>query len=217
MLVSYAIVMAVWLLGEHPHVLQWLGVLLTATGAVLAATGLAKTPGRPRAMSRGVFLSVVTVISYSGYTVALPAAILAAGWAQTVVISRGLSTVIALIVLLATVTGGTPQLGSATQRPRSREGGTRTESWRFEGTVSLIAIAAPALLLIVLGGLNAIGQLTRALALDTAPAWLVGIVVSTSPAAVLATGLLILHERIARPQWVGICLIVAGLAVVLAG
>jgi drug/metabolite transporter (DMT)-like permease len=214
---AVTVLMAVWLLGEQPAVLQWLGVALTAAGAVLAATGLAATPGRARVMSRGMFFSVVTVFSYSAYTVALPAAILAAGWVQTVVISRGLSTIIALVVLLLTVRGGTPRVPAEPLPPRADDAAARPGSWHRARRWTLLAIAAPAMLLVVLGGLNAVGQLTRALALDMAPAWLVGIVVSTSPAAVLATGLLILHERVRGPQWVGICLIVAGLALVLTG
>jgi drug/metabolite transporter (DMT)-like permease len=159
--------MAVLLLGEQPHLIQWLGVPLTAAGAVLAAARFEKPDRQRRSIGPGLAFTVITVLAYGAYTVGLPSAT----QASTALNPREMNTV-------------------CTQ---------------------------PAALLIVLGGLNALGQLTRALALETAPAWLVGLVVSTSPAAVLATAVLVLHERVGPAQWLGIGLIIAGLALVAAG
>ncbi|MEA2577708.1 MAG: hypothetical protein QOD78_1296 [Chloroflexota bacterium] len=214
---AVTVLMAVLLLGEQPHLIQWLGVPLTAAGAVLAAARFEKPDRQRRSIGPGLAFTVITVLAYGAYTVGLPSAIRAAGWVQTVFISRGLSAVLAWVALLVLLGGAGARATSGRPGSTDRHGfvllGGSSSAW----AKNVALIAPPAALLIVLGGLNALGQLTRALALETAPAWLVGLVVSTSPAAVLATAVLVLHERVGPAQWLGIGLIIAGLALVAAG
>jgi drug/metabolite transporter (DMT)-like permease len=159
----------------------------------------------------------MTVLAYGAYTVGLPSAIRAAGWVQTVLISRGLSAVLAWAVLFVILRRNSGPASSGAARGVDSHGFGLPGASPSARTKTIAAIAPAATLLIVLGGLNALGQLTRALALETAPAWLVGLVVSTSPAAVLATALLVLHERVGPAQSLGIGLIIVGLAFVAAG
>ena len=61
------------------------------------------------------------------------------------------------------------------------------------------------------GLLETSGQVSRALGLTIAPAWLIGLVTSLGPVVVISAGVVLLHERLSRAQLAGIACIGVGL------
>ena len=61
------------------------------------------------------------------------------------------------------------------------------------------------------GLLETAGQVSRALGLTVAPAWLIGLVTSLGPVVVISAGVVLLHERLSRAQLAGIACVGVGL------
>jgi drug/metabolite transporter (DMT)-like permease len=193
---------------------------MTGLGCVLAVFGTRLDDGGGgRGLGLGPVFAFGTCLLYAVYTIGLARAIESIGWAQAVLTSRAFSVGVALVVILWALRRGRRSV-SADQESfpievdsgpavglrlgfRDRLGG------RIPRGRSVLLIGA-------IGSLAAIGQMTRGFALQTTPAWLIGLVAATSPVIVLGVALMVLRERMTRTQWIGVVMVMAGVVLVAA-
>jgi len=194
------VLLAVLVLGERPAPLDWIAVGLATLGAAVGVTG-----GRIRApwkqgVGLGPMYAALTVVVSGVYVIGLPLAIRTGGWVLTVLVSRLVSTVIIWVVLFFLVSG-TARLATSilSAAPALSRGPAIREA---------IAIVATA------GVLNTVGQLSRGAGLALAPAWIVGLLSSMSPAVVITAGVAT-GDRLSVLQWSGVGML--GVSVLMLG
>lgn len=217
------VILAIGLLGEHPSPIQLAAVPVTGLGCVLAVFGTGPGSGRHRyGLGFGPLFAFGTCLLYAVYTIGLVWAIESIGWGQAVLVSRAASVAVALAVI-----GWTLRRGHRAVRPADEEQfpievdsgpaiGPRMVRFR-ERLRSRVPRRRSALLIGVIGSLAAVGQITRAYALQTTPAWLIGLVAATSPVIVLVVALVVLRERMSRTQWIGVVMVMVGVMLVSVG
>ncbi|MEA2622927.1 MAG: hypothetical protein QOH61_1837 [Chloroflexota bacterium] len=228
------VVLAVILLGEHPRPVQLAAVPVAGLGCILAVLRFDRgAGGRPALIGLGPLFAGATCVLGSLYTIGLTAAIHSMGWVTAVVVSRALSVSVALAVVIGVV--GRTRRRAAASEPAYV---IASDSTSAEPSFAIASDSTPAvslsfgalrsrlpgrptrravLLVGVIGVTAATGQLTRALALERTPAWLVGLIASTSPVIVLGIGLTLMHERLTRTQWTGVALVGTGVLLVTLG
>jgi drug/metabolite transporter (DMT)-like permease len=193
------VLLAVVLLGEQPDTLQWAAVPIATVGSVLALLQGRSGPGQSQGSSVGIALAVVALVSLGLVTVGLKGPIAEGGWAQTVTVRRSIEVVVTLLFFV-------PTLVAVRKPPRAD------------------AVSAPgirprrlALALSCVAMFDTIGLSSLAVALSVAPAWLVGLVSSSSPVVALTVGTVAFQERLRPRQWAGIGLVAASIVLATVG
>jgi drug/metabolite transporter (DMT)-like permease len=213
---ALSVILAVALLGERPSPAQWIAICILAAGCAMA--GVVRAPrrgGLPR-LGPGAMFALAAAALYALVTVELRDPVRAVGWPQTLIFSR-LTTSVIMLMIVACGRRVSPWLVSV--RPAARHTVVRSSSARLRAQIPLVwtGTAVTGLLLFAGGFLEAIGQLGRALGLNTAPAWLIGLTVSTETAIVSSVGLIVFKERPRLVQWIGILVILGGLLLLFLG
>jgi len=187
------VVAAFLLLGERPDAFQWAGCAITAGGAVLAS--VTRSGGGMRLVGVGPAYAVGAVGLGAAANVMVRDPIRDVDPLAVIVVERG-ATIAALVLVLVLVG----------RRLRPAEG------W-WSGPVDRRA----GYLLLALGALDAAAFLAFAYALETAPAWLVGVISQSGRALAVGAGFVLFGERLDRLQWCGLALLGAGLGLVSVG
>jgi drug/metabolite transporter (DMT)-like permease len=181
------------LLGERPDASQWAGCAVTASGAVLAS--VTRGGGGVRLVGLGPAYAVLAVALGAAANVMVRDPIRDVDPLAVIIVERA-ATIAALALLLV--------LWGARLRP--------AEGW-WRGPLDRRALV----LLGTLGVLDAASFLAFAYALETAPAWLVGVISQSGRALAVGAGFLLFGERLDRIQWCGLALLGAGLGLVSVG
>ena len=202
---AIVVVLSVLILGQQPGPLEWLAVVVTTTGAVLVA--LVRVPGeRPRLSGPGPLFAIAAVFGYAWSVIGLQEPIRAVGWLPVLVVWRGANVVVASAVLLATESLNRRRPAAPVALP---DGDIVTPPPNPP-----IPLARPGALVVALlfaGLLESAGQGLRAVALNVAPAWLIGVVNPLGPIVVISAGVVLFGERLGASQWLGVVLVGLGL------
>lgn len=96
---AVTVILAVLLLGDQPDPVEWLGVIVTTSGALLVA--FVRTPGsRPHFGGLGPLFAMAAVLGYSAAVIGLQEPIRTVGWLPTLIVWRSASAAITGIVFL---------------------------------------------------------------------------------------------------------------------
>jgi drug/metabolite transporter (DMT)-like permease len=213
---AVTVVLAVLVLGEHPSIAEWVAVVVSTLGVVLAASTVLPNSSWRAATGLGPIFAILSVIAYGFYVVGLPLVIRTGGWVGAILISRSVSTVLAWVVLLVVMSrvvrvrraDHLSSLAAADMAPIDLPL-PRRPSWGqtwFQHPVTRGAIA----ILVISGLLSTMGQISRGAGLAVAPAWLIGLITSMSPAVLIVAGL-VTGERLTSIQWIGIAVLIIGM------
>jgi drug/metabolite transporter (DMT)-like permease len=210
------VLLAVVLLGERPGLLQMAAVPLAALGSILAAVINDPQRQRIRVVGPGPVFAVIAVVSSAAVTVWLQDEVREGGWVQAVIVLRLTGLTLAWLALLAAWLRHARGPMAAAREPRledrKRKSSPLTDALlgpRHAGFTPTVAALMGAI-----GLCDAIGLSALAHGLQVAPAWLVGLVTSTSPVFVTLVALLVLGERLRRSQWAGVGLVALSMAAV---
>jgi drug/metabolite transporter (DMT)-like permease len=205
---AFTVLMAVALLGDRPSVIQWVAVPVATVGAVLVAT--VSTPDRRQLhfASRGVAYALGALVLLSYTVVTQQAPIREIGWVPTILIRRAFEMVATgFIVLLLARRWRLPGTWSGDASAASEEADKSDTPGM--GRVRLVKLL---LLIGLVGLLDTAGLASLSAGLAEAPAWLIGLLASASPAVAVVVGILFFHERLQRHQWAGVVLVGIGVA-----
>ena len=200
---AFVVVLSVLILGQQPGPLEWLAVVVTTTGAVLVA--LVRVPGeRPRLSGPGPLFAIAAVFGYAWSVIGLQEPIRAVGWLPVLVVWRGANVVVASAVLLVSE-------GRNRRRVAAPVALSDGDIVREPAQMRLTRPGPLLIALLLAGFLESAGQGLRALALNVAPAWLIGVVNPLGPIVVITAGVLLFGERLGASQWLGVGFVAAGL------
>lgn len=185
------------LLGERPTAGQWIGVAIVGSGAILAS--ITRTGSGVHLVGLGPLYALVAVAFGAVANALVRDPIREIGALQVIVAERSFTLLVLLLVL-----AGLGRRLSAGRRAAGEGRGGLLRSVRDHRVIAL---------LLVLGALDAAAFLAFAFALDTGPAWLVGLVSQSGRALAVLGGVMLFGERLARLQWTGVALLAAGLGV----
>ena len=189
------------LLAERPTAGQWAGCAVTAAGCVLAS--VTRSGDRVRLLGLGPIYALVGVVLGAIANVAVRDPIRDVGPLDVIVLERA-ATILALAVLLVLFGA---RLRRALRSPVPAGAGLAApEPAPLDRRV--------AGLLLVLGLLDAAAFVGFAYALETAPAWLVGVISQSGRALAVVAGVILFGERLERLQWTGVATLAAGLVLV---
>jgi drug/metabolite transporter (DMT)-like permease len=194
------VVFAVLITGDRPAVQEWLGVVAAATGAVLVAlSGSGAGGGRAR-VGAGPAFALAAVLGYSISIILLQGPVRDVGWLPTLVVWRAGNLLVASIVFL--LDRSRRPVAAPLEPDVVPRGGHLLDRFGRWGT--LVG-------LLMTGLLETSGQVSRAIGLTVAPAWLIGLVTSLGPVVVITAGVVLLHERLTRAQLAGMACVGVGL------
>jgi drug/metabolite transporter (DMT)-like permease len=193
-------------LGERPAPWQAAAIPVAAIGSVLAATS-GHLPRRGGRRWNGPALAVIAVLSYASVVAMISQAEARVGWLTTLTVSRAVAVVL-LWALLAGVTLRSARMHRPNRIgivvPRAAVSGSAKPRRR--------AVERQILLLLVLGLLDVSSLIALALAVGSGPVWLLGLLISAMPIPGIIAGLTLFHETLRPAQWLGVVLVVAGVA-----
>jgi drug/metabolite transporter (DMT)-like permease len=202
------VLLAVLVLGERPAPLDWIAVGLATLGAAFSvAGGRIHSPWR-QGVGLGPIYAALTVVVSAVYVIGLPLAIRTGGWVLTVLVSRLVSTVIIWAMLLFLMSGTVRIATSILSTPPTV--GAGDSQFPYVGFIRALSrgpVTRDAITVVVTAGvLNTVGQLSRGAGLALAPAWIVGLLSSMSPAVVIAAGV-VTGDRLSALQWSGVAML----------
>ena len=189
------VVLAVIVRGESLTLLQAIGAVVATVGVVM--TGVAFETGwrKTHLAGPGVVFAVVALVLFSMMTVGLAEAIETSAWLPVIALSRGVNALLAGGIVAAAMLSRHRVFGPVVQAdlPPNRQ------AW-----------------LLVAGGgvLDAVGLISIAIGLESAPTWLVGLASSFGPAVTILAAVALLGERLKPVQWVGLAGIGVGLVAI---
>ena len=184
---AYAVVtvlLSVVLLEEALSFRQGLGVALTFCGVVLAAVVLGRLPRDVRRLGKGVFFALCAMVSAGLYLFALGVLSQKIGWLMPIAVSRAAS--FALLLL----------------------GARLARAWSGHRPSRKILVIAT-----LLGVLETIGYLSFNRGAELGYVSIVSAASSVYPLIPIVGGLVLLRERIAPNQGLGLVLVLGGLVV----
>lgn len=200
------VVFAMIFLGERPSPFQLACVPLAGIGSILASVVFDSTSEQIRLVGRGPLFAIFAVLFSAAVTVSLQAPVRAVGWLPTLFVLRLGGAATAVVFLLAL------SVWSRDRHQPSEQGSPSTTpplALRFSEIDWRVRWLIPGVLLVGLA--DTVGLGSQAAGLAVAPAWLVGLVTSTSPVLLTLLGLLVLRERLRTTQWVGVALVIVAL------
>ncbi len=188
-LATYAVLpvlLAVLLLGESLGAWQMAGVVVTITGAVLTSTDVRALRAGTHQRPEGLPWAIASMLLFGVATYVMGWAAKQAGWLPSLWFGRLCS--VAVLVVAAVVLG-----------TRARAGETRER------------IAAGAWFAALVGLVDVVGTASFAWGAETGLISIVTAVSATYPLIPVLGGVLLLHERPAPTQYVGVAMVIAGL------
>lgn len=186
------VVLAVVVRGETLTLVQASGAAIATGGVIL--TGVAFDGGlrATRFAGPGVVFAVAALVLFALMAITMDIALETADWIQVLLVSR---LVIGLVAALA-IAAVTLRAGQANEGATER---TPIPVWRV------------AFLLVFAGGLDAIGLVSFAIGLSSAPTWMVGLASSFGPAVTILVAVAFLGERLKPIQWLGLLGVAIGM------
>jgi drug/metabolite transporter (DMT)-like permease len=195
-----SVLFAVVLLDEHPSVIQWAAVPVSAVGAVLATRGRRNPDGAP-SIGMGPLYAAMTVVTGGCSNALIRIPIVEHGPVQAVVVQRFFTVVFivllgagAAIIRRRRSSGDRGEGAAVVARPRDRGG--------WPSTVAL---------LVLMGAIDATGFIGFAFGMAVAPAWLLGLVSQSGRLAAACIATAVFRENLRPIQWIGIALVAIGL------
>lgn len=192
------VVLAVLLRGETLTPLQALGAALVTGGVVL--TGLVADGGwrSTRLVGPGVAFATIAMLCFAGLTIVLAGPIRTSGWLPVLLASRIANALTVWLIFAAVLASRSPRVepllvGASARRTR-------------RGNAILIAVVG--------GLLDIAGFIAFAVALETAPTWIVGLASSFGPVVTVVVAVALWGERLRPSQWLGLAGLAAGLVAV---
>jgi transporter family protein len=182
------VVFAFAFIGERPSPLQWCGIPVAASGAVLVSLRGSRDK-RLSLVGHGPLFAVVGVAAGAISNAGLRVPIREVGPVQAIIVQRAFT----IFYVWAGALLAAALLHRRRDEPRGRA--ARTDVG----------------LLCAVGLLDAFSFVTFARGLAIAPAWLIGMLSQSGRAIAIVGGVLLFSERLGRHQWTGIALLAAGL------
>ena len=192
------VVLAVLFRGETLTPLQALGAALVTGGVVL--TGLVADGGwrSTRVVGPGVLCATVAMLCFAALTIVLAGPIRHAGWLPVLFASRIANATTVWLVLAFVLASRSPRVGPL-----------------LAGRPDLPTSRSAAVGVAVAGGLLDIaGFVSFAVALGSAPTWIVGLASSFGPVVTVFVAVTLWRERLRPNQWLGLAGLAAGLVAV---
>jgi drug/metabolite transporter (DMT)-like permease len=180
------VVLSVVLRGESLTLTQALGATIAFDGGLRAT----------RFAGPGVIFAVVALVLFSLMAITMDVALESADWIQVLLVSRLVIVAVSIAAIVGLAVVGRP--GSEPAQAT----GDRMPSGRL------------ALLLLVAGGLDAVGLIAFAIGLSNAPTWMVGLASSFGPAVTILAAVAFLGERLKPIQWLGLVGVAAGMVAI---
>lgn len=186
------VVLAVVVRGETLTLVQASGAAVATGGVIL--TGVAFDGGlrATRFAGPGVVFALAALVLFALMAITMDIALETADWIGVLLVSR---LVIGLVAALA-IAAVTLRAGRANEGATER---TPIPVWRV------------AFLLVFAGGLDAIGLVSFAIGLSSAPTWMVGLASSFGPAVTILVAVAFLGERLKPIQWLGLVGVAIGM------
>lgn len=175
-------------IGERPSPLQWCGIPVAASGAVLVSLRGGRG-GRLSLVGAGPLFAAIGVASGAISNAGLRVPIREIGPVQAILVQRAFTVLYVWVVVLILV--------AVLRRTRERPRGSRSY-------VDVVLLGG-------VGLLDAVSFVTFARGLAVAPAWLIGMLSQSGRAVAIVGGVLLFRERLNPHQWGGIALLAAGL------
>jgi len=193
------VVLSVALRGESLTAIQALGATIATVGVIL--TGVAFDGGLrgTRFAGPGVIFAVAALVMFALMAIMMDVALETADWIQVLLVSR---LVIALVVII-----GIFVLAVADRRAKPRGAHAASEA-------DPVPVRRVALMLVVGGALDAIGLISFAIGLSSAPTWMVGLASSLGPAVTILVAVVSLGERLKAIQWFGLVGVAIGMVAI---
>jgi drug/metabolite transporter (DMT)-like permease len=190
------VVLSVVLRGESLTLTQALGATIATIGVIL--TGVAFDGGlrATRFAGPGVIFAVVALVLFSLMAITMDVALESADWIQVLLVSRLVIVAVSVAAIAGLAVAGRP--GSEPVR----------------ATGERMPVGRLALLLLVAGGLDAVGLIAFAVGLSNAPTWMVGLASSFGPAVTILAAVAFLGERLKPIQWLGLVGVAAGMVAI---
>lgn len=188
------VVLAIVFRGETLQPLQAVGAACATVGVVLTGLVFHGSLRGVRIVGPGVLIAVVTLLLFAILTIALAGPIKAYGWLPVTLGSRLTNTLTAMVLLTLALRAPSPRLAPLLEPALG---------WSRRAAV-LVALA---------GTLDFAGLVAYAIGLEVSFAWLVGLASSFGPVIAVVYAIGRLGERLRPTQWLGLALIVTGLAV----
>jgi drug/metabolite transporter (DMT)-like permease len=138
-----------------------------------------------------VVFAVVALVLFALMAITMDIALESADWIQVLLVSR---LVIGFVSILAII-------GIAVAGRRSSGGPSRPT----------VPVRRVAIMLVIAGALDAVGLVSFAIGLSSAPTWLVGLASSFGPAVTILVAVAFLGERLKRIQWLGLLGVAIGM------
>lgn len=179
---AVAVVLAVLLLEERLNGGEIAAVLVAFTGVALASADLAQVRKAERTQMLGIVLAVLTMVSIGGFVFGISYYSSELGWLGPIFLGRVFT---GILIALTAARGG---------------------EWRFpdRSALTLGLIGAVAVL-------DTAGYIAFNVGVQNAETSLVATAAAPYAVVPVALGVLILHERPAPIQWLGVALVIGGL------
>lgn len=204
--------------GERPTLLQWVAVPVATAGAVLASIAFEPDQGRLRVIGWGPLLAAPVVFLAAIVNAGIRDPIRDAGPIQPILIERTVTVAVLLAALVFTYLRGRERAPKAIPAVGHTHGAVdRLEPSGTASSSGRTVDPALALLLFVLGLVDALAFVTFAEGLVRLPAWLMGLISQSGRVIAVFGGLVVFREHLRRSQWIGVGLVVCGLLLATVG
>ncbi|MDE0131371.1 MAG: DMT family transporter [bacterium] len=200
---AMTVVYSFWLLGERPGAVQWAGIPIAVLGAVLASLVIERGT-KIRLVTWGPVFAMIGVLVGSISNAGLKIPIREGVDSSLTVITQRVFTV--AVVLLVFV------IFSRVAEQRRRRGESR-----FEGSDQVRITWRTGWLLGLVGLIDGVSFISFGYGLAYAPAWLIGIISQSGRVIAVVGGVMFFKERLHSLQWAGVGLVMAGVAMSIAG
>lgn len=204
---AMTVVFAFAFLGERPDLIQWIGIPVATLGVLFLSLEF-KPGGQARLIGLGPMFALLGVVTGAVSNAGLRIPVRDIGPLQAIITQRFFTVTYLLIVMAFVIRAGRLR---KTQEVDSTAAATTPIA---EPVTSSRYFRPRALILLVVGLLDAVAFVAFAEGLARAPAWLIGLLSQSGRVIAVAGGYLLFHERLRFTQWIGVFLTVAGLVLV---
>ena len=208
------VVLAVVLRGESLTVLQAFGAAIATLGVILTGVAFEGRLRDTRFASPGVVFAVVALVLFALMSITTDVALESAGWLEVLLVSRSVTALVSLLVLVALIARRRRAAGPSESEADAEEGdadaGTSSAAPPIR-SLGRVRLAAVAFAILVAGVLDMFGLISFSIGLERAPTWLVGLASSFGPTITIIFAVAFLGERLKRIQWIGLTGVAIGM------
>jgi drug/metabolite transporter (DMT)-like permease len=179
---AVTVLLAVVVLDEQLSAFEVAAIVVVMTGVVLAASDLAQIRRVERVAALGLVLAVVTMVAIGGFIFGVAYYVDDLGWLAPLFLARGCS----LLFLVALLSG--------------------TGQWRLPKASAVLVGAV-----VAVGVLDSAGYVALNHGIGYADTSVVAVASAPYSLVPIALGMVLLRERPAPVQWLGVALVIAGL------